>query len=1185
MDRSFVHLHLHTQYSLLDSAIRIEALVPHVVQQGFSAVAMTDHANLFGAIEFYTRCKKAGIKPIIGIELNIIDGELGERRSQRAYHLTVLARNHEGYRNLMALISRGYLDGYEAATNTAYVNGALLDAYRGGLIALSGDLGGQIPQAILRNEEDEAHRLAGELGEIYGQDGFYLEVMANQLTEQKRVNAALKRMSQVTGIPLVATNDCHYLTQKEAQAHGILMCIQLQKSVAADSVMAHGIEDFYVKSAEEMWSFFADVPEACANTVKIADSVEVEIPLGHNYLPQFKVPEAYIAAHDLRSADAQMDHYFAELARQGLRERLAHFARLGREVDEGPYWERLEVEIGVIQQMTFSGYFLIVWDFINWAKEHGIPVGPGRGSGAGSLVAYSLRITDVDPLQYALLFERFLNPERVSMPDFDIDFCMNRRGEVISYVTQKYGVNNVGQIATFGSLKARACLKDVGRALNFTYAETDRLAKAVPEQLNITLAQALAQEPKLRAAVESDPRIRQLYDIALQLEGLYRQAGMHAAGIVISEEVLWHYVPVFRGANGEIVTQYAKNEVEEAGLVKFDFLGLKTLTVIAEAVRMINAQRQASGQEAFELDAIPMDDREVFRLISEGRTTGVFQLESSGFRELLTKLRPDCFEDIVAAVALYRPGPLGSGMVDQFIACKHGQREVVYPHPWLEEILRETYGVIVYQEQVMQAAQKIGGYTLGGADIMRRAMGKKKAEEMAKQRQVFVDGARRLQVDPQLAGEIFDNIEKFAGYGFNKSHSAAYALISYQTAYLKAHFPVEFTAATLTCDRENTDKVVRTIYDARANGIAVLPPDVNASQRDFSVHHGKVRFGLGAVKGIGEGAIESILEARVSEPFEGLFDFCRRVDLRRVNRRVLEALVKCGAFDTTWPEALQGVRAIGEARARMFAAISSAIERGQKAQSERDGGQTSLFDIFAAADDDDALGGESYPQADAWDDRMVLSLEKDALGFFVSGHPLDRYATEISIYTQVNSTHVGGLSHGTELSLVGVVAALREKAVKRGDGRMAFLTLDDKVGQVEVICFPRVFAECEDAIRSDLPLLVSGRVSVEGDEGAPVTRIRAESVKVLADARQQRVGHVLFQIAADTAGPDVVAHLATLIDGHPGPCSTFLRITWAGLGSATLPLGAQAQVAVSDELIQLANQVLGEGSVKLAVRA
>ena len=1179
MSQSFVHLHVHTLYSLLDGALRIKPLVERVKDYGMPAVAMTDHGNMFGAIEFFKTCKGAGVKPIIGSELNVTP-HIGDE-SGRSFHLTTLARSNEGYGNLMRLNSFSHLEG--KIRSLPHCDREMLHRYRKGIIAMSGDLGGEIPYAILHDRLDEARELAALYRELFEPGHFFLEIMDNSFPEQAIVNKALIQLSRELNIPLVATNDCHYLDQEESTAHAILMCIQLGKTADLQAAKSHGFNDFYLKSPEQMWSAFAEVPEACKNTLLIADMIDVEIPLGQVFLPQYKVPDNFLTQRDLQSPREAIPLYFADRSVKGLEDRFAQFKKQNIVVDEAVYRERLQVEINIIQQMDFPGYFLIVWDFINWSKENNVSVGPGRGSGAGSLVAYALGITDIDPILYGLLFERFLNPERVSMPDFDIDFCMHRRGEVIDYVTQKYGKNNVAQIVTYGSLKARACIKDVGRALNFSFGETDRIAKLVPDELGISLKAARQKEPKLQQLIEQDERVGTLYNIAQQLEGLYRQTGMHAAGVVISEEPLWEYVPIFRGANDEIISQYAKNEVEEAGLVKFDFLGLKTLTVIDLAIRLVDATHRTQGKPPFELSAIPMDDSSVFELISKGLTTGVFQLESSGFQEMLIKLKPSCFEDIIAAVALYRPGPMGSGMHTDFIERKHG-KAFEYMHPWLSEILQETYGVIVYQEQVMQIAQRLAGYSLGGADIMRRAMGKKKASEMAKQRKIFVEGSVAQGVSADKAGEIFDLIEYFAGYGFNKSHSAAYALITYQTAYLKSHYPVEFYAALMSCDRENTAKVVRTIHDARKNKVLVLPPALNASDLDFSVDEGRIRFGLGAIKGLGEAAIDAILEARQEQPFESFFDFFDRVDLRRVNKRVVEALVKCGAFDSIYPEPLTSPRVIGSARAGMFATLPKALERGQRNQADKAVGQTSLFSMFAAvtpATETDPL--RDFQEAEAWTDQQLLAFEKDMLGFYVTGHPLDRYSDELKRYATADTSAIeaGQFNNRDTITIGGVITGMRERPLKSGNGRMAFLVLEDQVGEIEVLCFSKAFAEYEDVIKSDQPILIRGRLMVEGDESQKVYRVKTEEVQLLTAARQNRVKHVLVEFNATETEEQHLQQLEETLRRFPGQCRAYLRLQYPALGHATLTLPKEYNVSPSDDFLMTIERLFGDDKVKL----
>lgn len=1187
----FVHLHVHTQYSLLDGAIKIPKLMKRTKELGMTAVAMTDHGNMYGAVDFQKAAGKMDLKSIIGSEMYVTsephDLPAEDKTQLKSYHLTVLAKDHTGYKNLMFLNSMAWLNGVHPRTGVPRIDFDLLAAHHEGLIVLSGDLGSQINQAILLGDEDGARALAIQYRDLMGPDHYYLEVMRNAFPEQERCNEVLFRFSEELGIPLVATNDCHYLNREDARAHAILISIQLGKTVDLERLMEHNVDQLYVRSPEEMYEAFADHPEACANTVKIAQMCDLTIPLGNVYLPKYGVPEEFSQARGITDLDESIHEYFRHVSREGLEARFKEFRAKNLRFDEQEYRDRLEVEIAIICQMDFPGYFLIVWDFIDWSKQQGIPVGPGRGSGAGSLVAYTLGITNIDPLPYDLLFERFLNPERVSMPDFDIDFCMNRRGEVIQYVTQKYGAHNVGQIITYGQLKAKAVVRDVGRALGLKYGETDRLAKMVPDILGITLKEALDQEPRLRQMRQEDERVDALFDIALSLENLNRQAGMHAAGVVISETPLWDFVPICRGANDELVTQFAKNEVEEAGLVKFDFLGLKTLTVIDTAIKIINEQRRVRGEEPFDLETIPMDDQGVFKMISAGNTTGVFQLESSGFQELLKKLKPDCFEDIVAAVALYRPGPLGSGMVDDFIDRKHGRKRVEYPHPWLEEVLKPTYGVMVYQEQVMKTAQVVAGYSLGGADILRRAMGKKKAEVMQQQKGMFVEGATALKIPEEKSSEIFDLMAYFAGYGFNKSHSAAYALITYQTGYLKTHYEVEFMAALMTNDRDNTDKVVRFINEAKEMGIEVLPPDVNESQLDFSVTDGKIRFGLAAIKGVGAGVIETTLEARESGPFKSLFDFCSRVDLKKINKRTIEAMVKCGAFDDIGPRA--GSQYIGdhcEARAGMFAAIPRAVERGQKSQHDKAVGQSSLFGMLTQTAREEVLE-DIYPEVESWSDRDLLQMERGMIGFYVTGHPLDRFEDEISLYGITPTSDVRdcrGLRHRDEVTVAGVISEYRERPLKSGKGRMAFLTLEDKSGQCEVLVFSAAFDQNEEALKCNEPILIKGQYTEEGDLDGRVGKVRCAEVTRLLDARKRYVRKVTVSVEAAEIHNGELERIQQVLSAHPGSCRTVLVLDVEhdyGRGRAEMALPESFWVDPTDDLLTSLERIFRRKVVRL----
>ena len=1186
--KDFVHLHVHTQYSLLDGAIKIPDLMERISQLGMKAVAMTDHGNLFGAVDFQKAAKKAGLKSIVGCEMYTTEAPYQESVAPKSHHLTMLAQNQEGYKNLMYLNSMGWLHGQDERTGLARIDFDLLAGRKDGLICLSGDLGGEVNQAILAGDMDKARRIAAQYRDLLGPDHYYLEVMDNALPEQLKCNRALVEIGKDLGIPLVATNDCHYISREDARAHAVLMCIQLGKTVDITRILEHGVDQLYVRSAEEMWEVFSDVPKACENTLKIAEMCDLEIPLGEIFLPQYDVPQSFVEERGVEDGKERIHEYFKFVAKEGLEERFSEFDELGLEYDRKEYEDRLQEEIGIICQMDFPGYFLIVWDFIDWSHKQKIPVGPGRGSGAGSLVAYSMRITDIDPLPYDLLFERFLNPERVSMPDFDIDFCMNRRGEVIDYVTEKYGNHNVGQIITYGQLKARACIKDVGRALNFSYGETDRLAKLVPEVIGITLKEALKQEKRLQQMCDEDERVEMLFDIALALENLNRQAGIHAAGLVISETELWDFVPICRGANGELVTQYAKNEVEEAGLVKFDFLGLKTLTVIDDAIRLINQQREVHGEEPFDINAIPLDDPSVFELVSAGDTTGVFQLESSGFQELLKKLKPNSFEDIVAAVALYRPGPLGSGMVDDFIDRKHGRKQVEYPHPWLEEVLEPTYGVMVYQEQVMKTAQIMAGYTLGGADLLRRAMGKKKAKVMEEQKAVFVEGAVKKQVDQHKAEEIFDLMAYFAGYGFNKSHSAAYGLITYQTAYLKSHFTVEFMAALMTSDRDNTDKIVRFINEAKGMGIEVMPPDVNESLLDFSVVDKKIRFGLAAIKGVGAGVIEVILEEREEGgPFSSLFDFCSRVDSNKINKRALEAMVKAGAFDSVGPKITEDyIGAICAARASIFDSIEAAVERGSRAQHDAEVGQSSLFGMMSEQVLEEVLD-ESYSEVHPWSDRTLLGYEKELLGFYVTGHPLDRFESELSLYGASTTERLAtdrNLRNRSAVAIAGVVSAMREISLKSGNGRMAFVTVEDKTGEVELIVFSAVFEEYEEVLKCGDPLLFKGVIQEEGEPENKTRRIKCDEITTLMAQREEKVSQVQVEIAVDKVDNGQLKALREILERHRGGCTTtlvFAMQTSQGTGRAELALPTGFSTRPSDELMMSIERVFGREAVRL----
>jgi DNA polymerase-3 subunit alpha len=1181
----FTHLHLHTQYSLLDGAIRVKDLFPKVSALGMDTVAVTDHGNMFGAIDLYTEAKQAGVKLIFGCETYVAATDRHDRTNRRNYHLILLAQNDIGYKNLSFLNSKGYLEGFYYNPR---IDKQILRDHSEGLIGMSACLGGEIAQTLEKNGVAAAEETAREYASMFAPGDFYLELMPTPMAEQETLNGELVRMGRKLGIPLVATNDCHYVNRSDAAAHDVLMAIQTGKSLKDEKRLKHVVDSYYMKSPAEMDAAFKDVPEAVENTAAIAARCNVKLKLDQTFLPTYKVPDGQT-----------LDSYIALLIDKGLERRFKEYTARGIAFDVDQYRERCRTELAVIQKMGFSGYFLIVWDFINWAKDHGIPVGPGRGSGAGSAVAWALRITDIDPLEFKLLFERFLNPDRVSMPDFDVDFCMNRRGEVIKYVQDKYGKDQVGQIATFHQLKARGVIRDIARAMEIPFAEADKLAKLVPEPVqgkSPPVREAIEQTPELKQLYAESPLHRELLDLAAALEGLNRNAGMHAAGIVIAEKPLWEYVPCFRGQNDEIVTQFAMKEVEKAGLVKFDFLGLKTLTVIHTATKLINQQRPPD--DPFEIDTIRKDDADVFKMISRGDTTGVFQLESSGFREILKKLKPDCLEDIVAAVALYRPGPLEGGMVDDFIDRKHGRKKVEYPHPWLAQVLGDTYGVIVYQEQVMQIAQVLAGYTLGGADLLRRAMGKKKKEEMDKEKSKFLDGARVNKIDPKIADQVFELMAFFAGYGFNRSHSAAYGWITYQTAYLKAHYSHEFMAGLMSCDADNVDNIVKFIAEARAMGLVVERPDINESLQDFTVTRAPgaapttvplrdaaladkvIRFGLGAVKGVGGTAVEAILEARASEgSFASIYELCRRVDTQKCNRRVLEQLIKSGALD-----GLPG----GHHRAQLLAALDGALERGASEQRDRRSGQTSLFGLFAAQEPmrvpQGSPGmGEVYPDIEIWGPKQLLAFEKEALGFYVSGHPLDRYRGDLQRYANATTSDFPAGKRGVgEASIGGIVSQYREMITKKGD-KMARFMLEDAEGMLEVIAFPKTFEKVRHVLVSDEPILCTGAVKNEGNAEAPEWKMLLESAAPLSELRQQKTSRVDIHLNADQLTHDQIDELKTILaNAARGNCQAVLRLKIPLRSETVVTLPDAWAVSPTEDLLTRLERLFGDRVTTLA---
>ncbi len=1144
----FIHLHNHSMYSLLDGAIRLNNLAEKVGEYNMDAVALTDHGNMFGAIDFYQTMKQNGIKPIIGCEVYITPGSRHEKnnRKKSAYHLILLAENNTGYTNLVKLVSKAYLEGFYRKPRIDY---ELLTQYHDGLIALSACLGGEIPAAVLAGEKDTARRIAERYNEIMGKNNFYLEVQQNGMKAQRKVNSALLDISKELSIPLVATNDCHYLNRDDKKAHEVLLCIQTGHTINDPDRLKYESDTLYFRPAEEMVPLFSEFPDAVKNTLRIAERCNVELDLGHPVLPKFQPPEG-----------KSLDDYLTETARKGLEQRLR---KMHGSVDEAAYWKRLESELTIIRNMGFSGYFLIVSDFIQFAHSAGIAVGPGRGSGAGSLVAYALKIIDLDPIPYHLLFERFLNPERVSMPDFDIDFCMSRREEVLRYVSEKYGKEKVGQIITFNSMKAKAVIRDVGRALQIPLSEVDKLAKLVPADPKMTLDKAFKQESRLRSIVEKNAKYTELFDIARKLEGLNRHAGVHAAGVVISEHPLWETVPVKREDSGEIVTQFAKDEVEKAGLVKFDFLGLKTLTVIQRAQQIVNSRRPPDT-EPLDISSLTVDDPAVYKLISSGETFGVFQMESSGFQEMMRQMQPSCFEDIIAAVALYRPGPMK--IIPDFIARKHGQQKIDYPHPSLEPILKDTYGLMVYQEQVMHISRVMAGFSLGYADILRRAMGKKKPKVMEQMRKIFLNGdpeknipgAVKLGYDAHLAQQVFDKMQDFAKYGFNKSHAAGYALLSYQTAYLKCHYPREFMAALMSCDRDKTEKVVKAIGICAKMGIEVLPPDVNSSEEDFTVVENGIRFGLAAVKNVGIGAVEAIIDSRKKEgPFRSIYEFCRRVDLHAVNRRVVESLIKCGAFDS-----------MKKYRSQMMAALDKALEIGQKTQRDKEIGQASMFDVFNDSDSTSSnLLEPELPNIPEWSSQDLLAREKESLGFYVTGHPLMRVENQLKMIRTHDSSTLNSIGNSDHVIVCGIVSHVKRYMTKTKE-QMAFITLEDLSGFLEVIVRPNLWASSRDLLESDEILVIMGKASQSSESQVKVV---AEEIMKLEDARKKLTNSVCITVSNPLNQPDAADRLCTLLGKFRGNIPVHLEILFgldARLESILMDISGEFKINPSDEFFQ-----------------
>ncbi|SEO89984.1 MULTISPECIES: DNA polymerase III subunit alpha [unclassified Pseudomonas] len=1173
MPASFVHLRLHTEYSLVDGLVRIKPLVKTLVGMNMPAVAVTDQNNMCSLVKFYKNAMGAGIKPICGADLWLSNKDPDAPLSR----ISLLVMNAVGYRNLTELISRGFIDGQR--NGSIIIEREWVAEANEGLIMLSAAKEGEIGLALLSGNPEEAETLARDWMAVFP-DRFYIEVQrTNRPNDEEHLHAAVALADRI-GAPLVATNDVRFIKQEDFEAHETRVCIGEGRALDDPRRPKNYSDQQYLKSAEEMAELFSDLPEALENTVEIAKRCNIEVKLGKHFLPNFPIPDGMT-----------IDEYFRKVSFDGLDERLS--VLLPKDTTEDyeakrqVYVDRLNFELDIIIQMGFPGYFLIVMDFIQWAKNNGVPVGPGRGSGAGSLVAYVQKITDLDPLEYDLLFERFLNPERVSMPDFDVDFCMDGRDRVIDYVAEKYGRNAVSQIITFGSMAAKAVVRDVARVQGKSYGLADRLSKMIPFEVGMTLEKAYEQEEILRDFIKVDEEAAEIWEMARKLEGVVRNVGKHAGGVVIAPTKLTDFSPIYCDEEGDgLVTQFDKDDVEAAGLVKFDFLGLRTLTIIDWALKTINRDRAKVGEAPLDIAFIPLDDKPTYSLLQKAETTAVFQLESRGMKELIKKLKPDCLEDLIALVALFRPGPLQSGMVDDFINRKHGRAELAYPHPdyqydGLKPVLAPTYGIILYQEQVMQIAQVMAGYTLGGADMLRRAMGKKKPEEMAKQRGGFIEGCANNGIDADLAGNIFDLVEKFAGYGFNKSHSAAYGLVSYQTAWLKAHYPAPFMAAVLSADMHNTDKVVTLIEEVRTMKLRLDAPDVNASEFKFTVNdEGRIIYGLGAIKGVGEGPVEAITEARQDGPFKDLFDFCARVDLKRINKRTLDGLIRSGALDRLGPYFQDEPKAyqanIDRNRAVLLAAMEEAIKAAEQTARTHDSGHADLFGGLFVEEDADVYGNHRKAKELTLKER--LKGEKDTLGLYLTGHPIDEYEGEIRRFAR---QRIIDLKPARDTQTVaGMIIALRVMKNKKGD-KMGFITLDDRSGRIEASLFADAFHSAQSLLQTDAMVVVEGEVSNDDFSGG--LRLRVKRVMSMEDARTNLAESLRLKLQTQDLKGDQLRWLGELFKRHRGACPITMEYVRPD-AKAVLQFGEGWRIDPADALIQALRDQFGKDNVFLQYR-
>ncbi|MFA5146009.1 MAG: DNA polymerase III subunit alpha [Candidatus Omnitrophota bacterium] len=1140
----FVHLHVHTQYSLLDGACLLERLIQKIKDCRMPACAVTDHGNMFGAIEFYDLAIKHGIKPIIGSEVYIAPDSRFEKSShgiqEASFHLVLLAKNETGYRNLMKLVSAGFLEGFYYRPR---IDKEILAKHKDGLICLSACLKGEIPHLISTNQLPQAKKVIDEYKSIFGKENFYLEIQDNLIPEQGTVNEELIKLSKDMGLGLVATNDIHYLEKEHAKSHEVLLCIQTQTTMEDPNRMRLQTEEFYFKSKEEMARSFGSIaPEALKNTIAIAEKCNLELDFKTAHLPHYHSPEG-----------KTNEGYLHELVYDGLKTRYG-------ETPDKTVMERVRHELEIIENSGYTSYFLIAWDFVHHAKEIGIPVGPGRGSAAGSVVSYSLGITDIDPLKYDLLFERFLNPERVSLPDIDIDFCYERRGEVIDYVVKKYSKDNVAQIITFGTMLAKAVIRDVGRAYGMAYGDVDKIAKLVPNDLNMTLHHALEQEPELMTLYRSDPNITRLIDTSLTLEGLTRHASTHAAGVVISEKPLVNYAPLYKVQDQQITTGYPMTSLEKIGLLKMDFLGLRTLTVVSETVKIV---KRTKGSDVV-IEKIPLDDRKTYKLLANAESSGIFQLESSGMRDLLKKLKPERFEDIVSLLALFRPGPIGSGMLDDFMKRKHGEVKIRYDHELLEPILKETYGIIVFQEQVMRIASTLAGFSLAQADNLRRAMAKKTPEVMAQVRQHFVDGCLNNDIDRKTADRIFNQIEYFAGYGFNKSHSAAYAMISYRTAYLKANYPVEFMTALLTSEKDNLDKIAAYINEAVRMGIKILPPDINESFANFTVIGESIRFGLVAVKNVGQGAIDSIITMRQKDGrFKSIYDFTERVDPRLVNRKVIESLIKCGAMDS-----------LGLFRSQLAAIIDKALEAAGNIHKDKMNGQLSFFDKFQD-EENFKKTFQDIPNIQEWPENQLLAYEKELLGFYITKHPLARFEKLLNTYSTCEITSLETQRDGDEILLGGIISKVKFTVTRKTNEKMAIVTLEDLSGTVEVLVFPSTFAKWGNLVKQDGMVFMKGRLNMREEE----PKLIASEISTLESVKAKYTKALLIELVTAGLEKHSLDNLKKVLSRYPGVIPVYLSFRKPDGKKTLLSVGKMLTVEPHEGLVKDIEKIFGRDVV------